>query len=349
MARRTWRYFETLAGPEDHWLPPDNFQEDRAPAVAHRTSPTNIGMGLLSTLAANDLGFLPADATVERLEQTLTTVEGLERHEGHLLNWYDTQNLSALLPRYVSTVDSGNLAGALLALAEGCRELGVSKPDLAPRLSDVARRAVALADGMNFAFLYDRHRQLFTIGYRLADAGGPGRMDGAFYDLLAAESRLASFFAIAKGDVPQSHWFHLGRLVVSVEGVPTLVSWAATMFEYLMPLLLMRTYPGTLLDQSCRMVVRRQIRYGRERHVPWGISARRQEQTPRLSLHPRNRRIRSRALASLPPRSVDLPDRSRAEIRRHRPIERRRADHRMPPAGDVHLPRCAGKARTHGL
>jgi len=272
VARKTWLYFETLAGPEDHWLPPDNFQDERAPRVAHRTSPTNISMGLLSTLAAHDLGLLSADAMVERIDRTLITVEGLERHEGHLLNWYDTENLSPLLPRYVSTVDSGNLAGALLALAEGCRRLGVARADLASRLSDVARRAAALADGMNFAFLYDRQRQLFSIGYRLADAGGPGRADSAYYDLLASEVRLASFFAIAKGDVPQSHWFHLGRLVVSVEGVPTLVSWGATMFEYLMPLLLMRTYPGTLLDQSCRMAVRRQIRYGRERHVPWGIS-----------------------------------------------------------------------------
>jgi len=272
VARKTWHYFETLAGPEDHWLPPDNFQEDREPMVAHRTSPTNIGMCLLSTLAAHDLGLLPADAMVERLDRTLTTVEGLERHEGHLLNWYDTQNLSPLLPRYVSTVDSGNLAGALLAMAEGCRRLGASRPDLASRLFDVARRATALADGMNFSFLYDRQRQLFSIGYRMADVGGPGQADDAYYDLLAAESRLASFFAIAKGDAPQSHWFHLGRLVVSVEGVPTLVSWGATMFEYLMPLLLMKTYPGTLLDKSCRMVVRKQIRYGRERHVPWGIS-----------------------------------------------------------------------------
>jgi cyclic beta-1,2-glucan synthetase len=272
VARKTWHYFETLAGPEDHWLPPDNFQEDREPMVAHRTSPTNIGLGLLSTLAAHDLGLLPADAMAERLDRTLTTVEGLERHEGHLLNWYDTQNLSPLLPRYISTVDSGNLAGALLALAEGCHRLGASRPDLASRLSDVARRAAALADGMNFAFLYDHRRQLFSIGYRMADAGGPGQADSAYYDLLASESRLASFFAIAKGDVPQSHWFHLGRLVVSMEGVPTLVSWSATMFEYLMPLLLMRTYPGTLLGQSYRMVVRRQIRYGRERHVPWGIS-----------------------------------------------------------------------------
>ncbi|HEX4954710.1 MAG TPA: glucoamylase family protein [Thermoanaerobaculia bacterium] len=272
VAQKTWLYFETLAGPEDHWLPPDNLQEGRAPPVAHRTSPTNIGMGLLATLAAHDLGLLPAQALVERLDRTLTTVEGLERHEGHLLNWYDTQSLSPLSPRYVSTVDSGNLAGALLALAEGCRQLAAAQPDLAPRLCDVARRAATLADGMRFAFLYDRQRQLFSIGYRLADANGPGRMDSAFYDLLASESRLASFFAIAKGDVPQSHWFHLGRLVVSVGGVPTLVSWSATMFEYLMPLLLMRTYPGTLLDQSCRRVIRRQIRYGRERRAPWGIS-----------------------------------------------------------------------------
>ncbi len=272
VARKTWAYFEAFAGPEDHWLPPDNVQENREPKVAHRTSPTNLGLGLLSTLAAHDLGLVEAEAMVERLDRTLTTIESLERHQGHLLNWYDTQTLAPLLPRYVSTVDSGNLAGALVALAAGCRQLGASRPDLEPRLSDVAERALALANGMSFAFLYDRQRQLFVIGYRLADAGGPGRPDLAYYDLLASESRLASFFAIAKGDVPQRHWFRLGRLVVSVKGVPTLVSWSATMFEYLMPLLLMRTYPGTLLDQSCRMVIGRQIRYGRERHVPWGIS-----------------------------------------------------------------------------
>ncbi len=271
IARRTWQYFETLAGAEDHGLPPDNYQEANA-AVAHRTSPTNIAMGLLSTLAAYDLKLLPLKETIDRLDVTLTTVEGLERHEGHLLNWYDTRNLSPLLPRYVSTVDSGNLAGALLALAEGCRQLAVSEPAEADRLSDLARRAAAFADGMNFGFLYDRERQLFSIGYRLADVAGPGRPDVAYYDLLASEARLASFFSIAKGDVPQSHWFRLGRLVVSVDGVPTLVSWSASIFEYLMPLLLMRSYPGTLLDRSCQMAVKQQIRYGRRRGVPWGIS-----------------------------------------------------------------------------
>jgi cyclic beta-1,2-glucan synthetase len=276
VARRTWEYFETLAGPENHWLAPDNVQEDRVPRVAHRTSPTNLGLGLLATLSAHDLGLISLEDMAERLDRALTSIEGLERHEGHLFNWYDTQNLTPLLPRYVSTVDSGNLAGALLALAAGCRELDkqlqASRPEIASRLADVAVRSVALADGMNFAFLYEPERQLFVIGYRLADASGPGRTDTSYYDLLASESRLASFFAIAKGDVPQSHWFHLGRLVVSVAGAPTLVSWSATMFEYLMPLLLMRTYPGTLLDQSCRMAIRKQISYGRQRHVPWGIS-----------------------------------------------------------------------------
>lgn len=271
IARKTWRYFETLAGPEDNGLPPDNFQEENG-VVAHRTSPTNIGMGLLSTLAAHDLALIPLHATIDRLDATLTTLEGLERHEGHLLNWYDTRNLAPLLPRYVSTVDSGNLAGALLAVAEGCRRLAVSAPEQGPRLSGLATRAVAFADGMSFGFLYDRERQLFSIGYRLADAGGPGRLDLSYYDLLASEARLASFFAIAKGDVPQRHWFRLGRLVVSVEGVPTLVSWSASMFEYLMPHLLMRTYPGTLLDRSSRMAVKLQVGYGRQRGVPWGIS-----------------------------------------------------------------------------
>ncbi len=378
IARKTWRYFETFMGPDDHGLPPDNYQELPAPMVAHRTSPTNIAMGMLSTLAAHDLGYLRTGALVDKLETLLGTTEGLEHHEGHLLNWYDTLTLAPLLPRYVSTVDSGNLGGALLTLAAGLTELtvepqsaaqrcagladtvrvarqslaavaptpgpqtaaisrlgalmtGVARvleheagaeevlieamasgpaldaalaqceaargdapewrealawaqtvaeglaPGTAPgthagRLTDLARRAVTLADGMNFGFLYDRQRQIFAIGYRLADADGPGRLDNSFYDLLASEARLASFTAIAKGDVPQSHWFHLGRLLTSVQGVPTLLSWSATMFEYLMPLLVLRSYPETLLDLSCRMAVRRQMEYGRQLGVPWGIS-----------------------------------------------------------------------------
>jgi len=137
---------------------------------------------------------------------------------------------------------------------------------------NLARRAHALADAMNFTFLFDRERGIFSIGYRLPDGNGRGKLDASFYDLLASEARLASFVAIAKGDVPDSHWFHLGRLLTGVDGAPTLLSWTAGMFEYLMPLLVMQNYPGTLLDQTCRMAVRRHVAYGTELGVPWGIS-----------------------------------------------------------------------------
>jgi cyclic beta-1,2-glucan synthetase len=275
VARRTWRYFETFMTAEDHGLPPDNFQETPTPRTAHRTSPTNIGMGLLATLAAHDLGFIETDELASRIQATLTTIEGLERFEGHLLNWYDTQSLAPLAPRYVSTVDSGNLAGALITLAEGLRQAGqkTAPPSaLSAHLADLAGRADAFADGMSFRFLYDTQRRILSIGYRLADAEGPGRLDPSYYDLLASEARLASFIGIARGDLPETHWFHLGRLITSVHGTPTLLSWSATLFEYLMPLLFMKSYPDTLLDQTCRMAVRRQIDYAKERGVAWGIS-----------------------------------------------------------------------------
>jgi len=278
VALKTWRYFETFMGPEDHAHPPDNVQLVPKLTVGHRTSPTNIGMALLGTLAAHDFGFIGTDDLVDRIEATLTTVEGLERFEGHLLNWYDTRTLAPLPPAYVSTVDSGNLAGALVTLAMGLQRLsaGITTDSAAVttagRLDNLAMRAAALFEGMNFRFLYDPQRQLFTIGYRLADAEGPGRPDPSYYDLLASEARLASFLAIAKGDVAESHWFHLGRSVTSIRGTPVLLSWSATMFEYLMPMLVMRSYPNTLLDASCRMVLRRQVDYATSRGVPWGIS-----------------------------------------------------------------------------
>jgi cyclic beta-1,2-glucan synthetase len=262
IARRTWTYFETFGGEDDHFLPPDNVQVGAGVMIAHRTSPTNIGLALLATLAAYDLAFIDSSELVLRIDRTLATIERLERFDGHLFNWYDTRTLAPLAPAYVSTVDSGNLAGALLTLAVGLR-------DIAPLL---AIRATALFDAMDFRFLFDSKRQLFAIGYRLADAEGPGRLDASYYDLLASEARLASFIAIAKGDVPEMHWFHLGRSVTTVRGVPILLSWSATLFEYLMPLLVMRRYPDTLLDESCRVAVRRQIDYAAAHGVPWGIS-----------------------------------------------------------------------------
>ena len=262
IARRTWAYFATFGGAEDNFLPPDNVQIGTDVTIAHRTSPTNVGLGLLATLAAYDLAFIDVGELVLRIDRTLATIERLERFNGHLLNWYDTRTLAPLVPAYVSTVDSGNLAGALLTLSVGLRAIAPS----------LAARATALFDAMDFRFLFDAKRQLFAIGYRLGDTEGSGRLDASYYDLLASEARLASFIAIAKGDVPEMHWFHLGRPITTVRGAPILLSWSATLFEYLMPLLVMRRFPDTLLDESCRLAVRRQMDYADAHGVPWGIS-----------------------------------------------------------------------------
>jgi len=277
VARKTWDYFATFITAESHALPPDNVQIVPDVRIAQRTSPTNIAMALLATVSARDLGFITLDEMAARIDATLTTVESLERFHGHLLNWYDTDTLSPLQPAYVSTVDSGNLAGALIALASGLPQMAANPSSstevvASARLHDLAARAGALFDAMDFTPLYDARRQLFAIGYRMADADGPGRQDRSRYDLLASEARLASFLAIAKGDVPESHWFHLGRVATALHGAPVLMSWSATLFEYLMPMLIARTYPGTLLDESCRMAVRRQIEYAAHLGVPWGIS-----------------------------------------------------------------------------
>ena len=276
-ARRTWDYFSTFLSDEDHWLPPDNFQEEPGGMVAHRTSPTNIGLALLANVAAHDLDLLALPALVDRLEKMLDGIEGLERWEGHLLNWYDTRTLAPLVPRYVSTVDSGNLVAALMVLAEALDEPLRNAIDpvdaaTAKRLRALIARARELARATDFHLLYDARRRLFAVGYRLPDADGPGRLDTSFYDLLASEARLASFVAIAKGDVPPRHWFALGRPLTSVDGRATLLSWSATMFEYLLPLLFTRSYPETLLDGSCRTAVAHQRRYAGRLGVPWGIS-----------------------------------------------------------------------------
>ncbi|MGE4085854.1 MAG: glucoamylase family protein [Vicinamibacterales bacterium] len=276
VALDTWRYFDRHVTAGHQGLPPDNVQLVPDQRVAARTSPTNIGMSLLANLAAFDLGFIDVAALAARTAATLDAVDRLEKHHGHLLNWYDTTTLAPLAPAYVSTVDSGNLAGALVcvatALGECRRAVPAPEPSLDRRLADLAARAEAIVTAMDFAFLYDRQRRLFAIGFRLQDAEGPGRLDPSYYDLLASEARLASFVAIAVGAVPQNHWFHLGRPLTSVQGAPALLSWSATMFEYLMPLLVMRSYPDTLLDESCRLAVARQIAYGRRLGLPWGIS-----------------------------------------------------------------------------
>jgi cyclic beta-1,2-glucan synthetase len=457
-ARRTWRFFEAFVGAADGFLPPDNFQEDPHPVLAHRTSPTNIGLYLGSAIAARDFGWVGMLDTADRLEATLATMDRLERLRGHFYNWYDTIDLRPLEPRYVSTVDSGNLASQLLVVGAACRrardqalldpeafagirdavllvreaasvlgddrrtqtvtlshlhhacealaaalvdppvgpadwtrrlgrlaveavalvdiartltaergdgedadvlvwaraacatiashrrdleqimpwaaslegilgELGPAAPGAARaigallsspvtpadlpdrceaaiaqlttfrdtaghgtarrhelieqlerstgesralirRLSGVARVTKRLFDAMHFGFLFDPTRKIFSIGYRVTD----GSLDPGAYDLLASEARLASFIAIAKGEVPTSHWFQLGRPMTPVGVGAALVSWSGSMFEYLMPALVMRSPSGSVLEQTYRLIVRRQMSYAGEHGIPWGIS-----------------------------------------------------------------------------
>ena len=385
-ARRTWLYFEHFVTAEHHMLPPDNFQESPAQVVASRTSPTNIGMYLLSTVSARDFGWISLSETVDRIAETLLTVERLERHRGHLYNWYDTRRLAPLKPLYISSVDSGNLAGHLLAVSSAFEEWAeapsaylqgdyngildtlavleqcladlpddrrplrplrkrledrirgvrnaaltlLAEPETAAfrmlnlavlagdvrrlaialhnetrtqpsavladwaerlvavceahvadahtdtaaveqlrsRLRDTARRARTLAFEMDFSFLLQRKRMLLSIGYRVHDH----QLDESCYDLLASEARLASLFAIAKGDIPTEHWFRLGRPIVEIGFRGALLSWAGSMFEYLMPPLVMNEPHGGILAQTNRLIIRRQIDYARARRLPWGIS-----------------------------------------------------------------------------
>ena len=444
-ARMTWRFFDTFVTAEENWLPPDNFQEEPEPVIATRTSPTNIGLALLANLTAYDFGYLPVNRLIERTQNTLATMARLERHLGHFYNWYETRTLRPLLPVYVSSVDSGNLAGHLLTLAPGLTELAdqrilpprvfsglhdtaeilaglmtgrsrelsdlraelaaapvnlrtgfvllqkvteraarlaaalntdpsaelkywsrtleqncrdhladvlwlapwlarppaiamtngvmdftqltdkVARLELTPTLRDVAQLEQslcplvdkALADclaksaaaahspeaarlsellrslheasdraaerirnlenlarqsnemaNMDFTFLFDPGRDLFSIGFNVTER----RRDTSFYDLLASEARLCSYVAIAQGQVAQDHWFSLARLLVASHTAPVLVSWNGSLFEYLMPLLVMPNFEKTLLDQTYRGVVQQQIEYGKLRGVPWGIS-----------------------------------------------------------------------------
>ncbi len=259
IAHKTWTFFDTFVAAEDHWLPPDNFQELPGPIVAHRTSPTNMGLALLANLAAHDFGFITAAQLIERTANALDTMQRLERYRGHFYNWYDTRTLEPLYPRYVSSVDSGNLAMHLLTLRQGLLAM--------PGAESLAQQAGELAR-MQYGFLFDAERRLLAIGYNVTE----NRRDAAYYDLLASESRAASFVAIAQGELPQESWFALGRLLTGAGGETALLSWSGSMFEYLMPLLVMPAYEDTLLDQTCRAAVARQIACGNQRGVPWGMS-----------------------------------------------------------------------------
>lgn len=477
-ARKTWRFFEVFVSDADNWLPPDNVQEYPTQVVAHRTSPTNLGLAVLANLSAYDFGYISSLGLARRTQKAFESMGKLERFRGHFYNWYDTQSLKPLLPLYVSTVDSGNLAGLLLTLKPGLREIATQKiipeqvsfgmrdtvymvldalksavpeesrhsipafteacdllvrwgnslhvscrtlPDAVELLKECQRQQIHLTekcqnfltpelhwwiealkkqihealaeplekfapwamwlepntrqgeatgvpgnsdslalselleipslceilelaqkitqkfaqkfmpqntghadqfsagqrevansigiDGSSglqvtlsslqsdcllaaknasahlselellanecdvlaefeYDFLYDKSRHLLTIGYNVNDH----RRDSSCYDLLASEARLCSFVGIAQGHLPQEHWFALGRLLTASRQGPTLLSWSGSMFEYLMPILVMPTFKNTLLDETYQSAVQRQIDYGKKLNLPWGIS-----------------------------------------------------------------------------
>ena len=256
IAERTWAFFETFAGEGRGYIPPDNFQQEPEKRPAVNTSPTNIGMAMAAAVSAAELGFITADELEKRLSGTMDTVDKMQKWHGHLYNWYRTDTLEVMRPRYVSTVDSGNFCACLITGAMALKKYG--REDTAARLERAARET-------DFSALYDAERKLFRIGYD----GDACELSNSWYDLLASEARLTSLIAVALGSVKPEHWFKLGRQMAPVLG-GTLVSWSGTMFEYLMPVLFTGAVPDTLLYNSCLNAVKAQKRqrYG----GVWGIS-----------------------------------------------------------------------------
>ncbi|MDO9360402.1 MAG: glucoamylase family protein, partial [Polaromonas sp.] len=271
LARETWQFFERVVTAEDNYLPPDNLQMEPEPTIAHRTSPTNIGMYLLVVACARQFGWITTGGMMTRLQATLASVERMAKHRGHLLNWYDTRTLDVLAPAYVSTVDSGNLAGHLLATAQACRILAAiasTTHDQAAALRDIAEHCERLCMAMDFSVLYNPKRHLFHIGLRVHEQA----LDASYYDLISSEARLTSYLAIAKGDVPRRHWQALGRTFMTVGITPGLKSWSGSMFEYLMPSLVMAEPDRGLLHVSGCAAVMEQQAFGRAQKLPWGVS-----------------------------------------------------------------------------
>ncbi|MEY2688110.1 MAG: hypothetical protein RL375_2308, partial [Pseudomonadota bacterium] len=270
IARETWAYFERCVTSADHHLPPDNLQIQPYDMLARRTSPTNIGLYLLSVACAREFGWIDTPELLRRLQATLATLERLPRHRGHFFNWYDTASCTVLQPFYVSTVDSGNLSGHLLAVGQACRALArpADAAELAPALEQVALRSERLAWEADFSFLYHPRRHLLHIGYRVAEQ----QLDAGYYDLLASESRLTSLLAIAKGDVPVRHWAALGRPFYAVGAAAALRSWSGSMFEYLMPTMVLAEPHGSVLREAGLAALIEQRDFAAHRGVPWGIS-----------------------------------------------------------------------------
>ena len=261
-AQRTWKFFDEYTVEQENFLPPDNLQLRPFKGAAHRTSPTNIGLYMLSVLGARDLGFIDTDEMEKRLSRTIETIEKLEKWRGHLLNWYDTRTLKPLYPRYVSTVDSGNFVCYLMTVCKGVAEYGGGKSE------NLIMRMKKIIDEARFGILYDKNKKLFHIGYNIEE----NSFSSSYYDMLESEARQTCFLSVARGEVKPAAWFRLSRTLTASDGYKGLASWTGTMFEYFMPLILMRSYKNTLLDESLSFALQCQKKYGKKRRIPWGVS-----------------------------------------------------------------------------
>ncbi len=263
-AAAMWRYYEEQCTKENNFLPPDNVQETPVYTVAQRTSPTNIGLALLCCLAARDLGFLCSADLYKRLDESLCSIEKLEKWNGNLLNWYDTVTLRPLHPRYVSTVDSGNFLCSLVTLRQGISEYFGEEP----RLKELAARVQALSVASDLRPLYHERRRLFHIGIDLET----GELSRSFYDLLMSEARMTGYYAVASRAVPKKHWGAMGRMLVRDGRYTGPVSWTGTMFEYFMPYLFLPAPRGSLSYEGLEFCLWCQRKRVRQHGIPWGIS-----------------------------------------------------------------------------
>ena len=285
IGKKTWQYFKDSMTEENHYLPPDNYQEGRKQAFVNRTSSTNIGLALLSIISSYDLGYENLEDTLKRLNKIVTTIDLLPKWHGHLYNWYNTKTLEPLQPRYISTVDSGNFVGyvyVLKAFYEEIKEqlengtIQIEKAqevkkqellELIPAWVGKPIKEIPMANA-DFTKLYDEEKELFSIGFNIEE----NKLTDSYYDLLASEARQASIVAISKKDVPVKHWHHLSRTLTQMNGYNGLISWSGTAFEYLMPNITMKSEKASLLDESCEFMLMLQKEYAKKLEIPWGFS-----------------------------------------------------------------------------
>ena len=295
---KTWLYFKENLTEKYHFLPPDNYQEDRKPKLVMRTSSTNIGLALLAVMASYDLKYEDFNTTIDLLYKMIDTVGRLTKWNGHLYNWYNIESLEPLTPRYVSSVDSGNFVGYLYVLKQFLNnkkeKIQESKNNIAPcdiyqnlqsdnkiaqytnsENNDVINKIdfmleviTNIIDNTDFSKLYDTENRLFSIGFNIED----NKLTDSYYDLLASEARQTSLIAIAKKDITEKHWYNLSRTLTTLNNYKGLISWSGTSFEYLMPTINIEQYPGSILDESCKFMVMSQLEYAKRLGIPWGVS-----------------------------------------------------------------------------